>query len=145
MFNNIDLNVIKFPSFNRIDDYDIKISNEIHIIFAITLSKDEFLSLFLDICDEQSCDNKLINDIIKKCIRLNSYNSINCIIWLLYTGYIKSNSQFKLINNFIKLFDQFNSKNDYNKILILIEDCKNNKIDYLYYKNLLKNVAERDI
>lgn len=138
MFNNLNLDTIKFPSINKSIETDTKISNEIHITFATVLSKEYFVSFFLIVCNENEYEEYLINDIINICIEQNTYRSINCIIWLLYAGYIRVKSQYELIESYI------NSFND-NIINNLIERCKNNEIDYEYYNNLLKISTEREL
>lgn len=117
---------------------DYEIAKEINITFATVLDKDVFVSLFLDICNEGTCSNYIINDIINMCIEQSTYRSINCLIWMLYAGYINTNAQFNQVKEYIESFNHIDSNIDDDKILKLIEDCKNKKINNDYYKSLLK-------
>lgn len=136
-----NINAIDFNTFKFLDDEqninNQLIANEIHIIFITVLPKDYFMSLFLDICEGLDCSDYIIDDIIKICIDENTISSVNCLIWLLYIGYIKTEYQYQIIEEYLY---QLNN----NKINKLIEDSKNNKLNNKYYKNLLKIAGERE-
>lgn len=117
---------------------DKKLAKDVFIAFASTLPKDTFVSFFLDVIDDTECGDYIINDIIKICIEDATYRSINVLIWMIYSGYIKDEKQYEIIEDFINELDD--NDEGKSKILELIEDSKNNRIDNKYYKNLLKEI-----